>query len=543
MGLNFLFNRSRRFVAVAGLTLAAASAQPASSAPLSITYNTEFAFDVEHSPAEDHVISSPAENHIRGVHTFSLETFPAERDDLTQFLDGSWWLEDVSVSHEIRATARFTWTSKVATRFGVGMNIGFNLWADGISGQDQNFPVRQETGPLSRGDEVSFAASNVVRADLDIVPGPLTDAEGPAFGVARVFAMPLQHAEEATLSVEGTHTMRFGLDLPEPDPTPPAVIRTEGRSVPVRTGSLQDPVGTLSVRDGGGTVERADGTVVPIAQGMEVFRGDVVTKDPYGGIDIHLPDGSALQLGDVPYTVETFDFDPTPDGPDRWKDILRGMFVGAGGLVPRPDTSDEDIPVGFLGIRADAADVVKDHLIQNPDSSLFGDVGIFAETASPKAISTFIETPEDPFAIAFDYIFFDADMSLTMSFAGTDLWSTTSESASLGLLQSTELLIDWQAGLNELAFTFDGDSAGLSGIISGVTVDGVPLLEFEDWFFKGEGRDAFVLLADATQRAALQDAAAAGIAPVPIGGSFGFMIAGLLGFLGFARWRSGHRPL
>lgn len=125
MGLKFLFNRPRRFVAVVGLTLAAASAQPASSAPLSITYNTEFAFDAEYSTVE---------GPISEVHDYPLETFPAGPDDLSRHFDRS-WLEGVSVSHEIRATATFTWTSNQASRFGLGTSIDFTLWTDGIAGQ------------------------------------------------------------------------------------------------------------------------------------------------------------------------------------------------------------------------------------------------------------------------------------------------------------------------------------------------------------------------------------------------------------------------
>ena len=236
--------------------------------------------------------------------------------------------------------------------------------------------------------------------------------------------------------------------------------------------------------------------------------------------------------------------DPEPGGAFSW---LRGVFLFVSDLIPRDDPEDieflEQLPgydcgsggrpkpcIGSIGFRGDAEEAVRQDLLNNP-TPLYGDAGIWLETASPMSASTVIDVVDGEFVMSFDYTFLDAGSSLTVTLGGTEILSLLADEHTVGALETIELTLDWETITSELVFTLDGPSAGLGALIYNLAFPGRDILDTDDWFVDGNGTAEFVYVTSDVQMAAL----ASSVVPVP---AAAWLFGSALGLLGWMKRRA-----
>jgi hypothetical protein len=60
---------------------------------------------------------------------------------------------------------------------------------------------------------------------------------------------------------------------------------------------------------------------------------------------------------------------------------------------------------GGPGIRGDAEEILSRELLADPESNLYGNVGIWVENASPVGVSTVVEVPDGNLDLDLSFIF------------------------------------------------------------------------------------------------------------------------------------------
>jgi hypothetical protein len=230
---------------------------------------------------------------------------------------------------------------------------------------------------------------------------------------------------------------------------------------------------------------------------------------------------------------ETYTFDAVYDSDESNFSWLRGLFVFTSGLIGRDEPDDVvnlDTNYGSLGIRGSAEQIVRNELLNNPNSTLYGNAGIWLETASPMSVSTIVDTSEDAFNFSFDFSFLDPNTTLTVTLGETDILTLFSGDFELGARESISMSLDWEALSTELVFTLDGDTTGLDALIYNVWFPGADVASITDWFVEGNGTAELVYVTSDVQLDALAEVAAV---PTPI--AFWLFSSGLLGLVGLAR--------
>jgi hypothetical protein len=315
--------------------------------------------------------------------------------------------------------------------------------------------------------------------------------------------------KSGTGSVNATfyQTITFSDAYANPESIQPVVIKdlnsTEpfsDKSVSVPVGS--DPIGVVQDVSGTASVTRQNGNVEPLTLGTPIYYGDIIETEPGGTANVFFADETSFIIGeDARLEVDEYVYDPSAGEVNSGRTLLRGVFLFTSGLIGNSDPEDlEVIDPGCcgVGIRGSAEDIVREELLNNPNSVLYGNAGIWMETASPVSASTFVELPAEPFTFGFDFTFLTPEGNLTVNVGGLDVFSFSATPEDVGVTQSAAVELDWEPITTEVTFTFDGP-AGNTFLLSNLDLLGLTFTDLDGWFHEGNGPAQFVWIATEEQ--------------------------------------------
>ncbi|SDX85305.1 VPLPA-CTERM protein sorting domain-containing protein [Albimonas donghaensis] len=288
-----------------------------------------------------------------------------------------------------------------------------------------------------------------------------------------------------------------------------------------------DRAGTVGETTGEVLVRRADGTTFTPRPGDAIGLGDRIETMDDGTLRLDLDDGSEFDVpADTSLDIDAFVYDPDSD--DTPYELNRPVmeFMRTLHRIPRepePDF-DDDTSKSSLGIRGDAEEELRRHLLENPEDVL-GYVGIYMETASPVGVSTLVAASDDIAVLSFDYSFLSGAGFLSVELGGTEIFFDIAGDA--GEMRSASLSLDIgdPGRLSELLIRVDGE-AGLGFSLWNVMFDGTPLDDLDAFARLGAGPVTAALIASSEEYDRML--AGAGVVPTPVPAA-GLLLAGALG--------------
>lgn len=132
---------------------------------------------------------------------------------------------------------------------------------------------------------------------------------------------------------------------------------TPGQYAQSAPGEAASPIGQVETSTGDVKVIRADGTEEKIAEGDQIFLGDILETGADGAIGITLADESNFSLGeDGRVTMDEMIYDPGAQTGSLGVSILQGAFTFVSGQIAKTDPNAMEIttPTATIGIRGTA---------------------------------------------------------------------------------------------------------------------------------------------------------------------------------------------
>ncbi|MBI3445964.1 MAG: FecR domain-containing protein, partial [Magnetospirillum sp.] len=119
-------------------------------------------------------------------------------------------------------------------------------------------------------------------------------------------------------------------------------------------GSGATAIGKVETLSGTATAKRADGTVIDLHKGDNVFEGDVLQTPQGGAVAIVFADGTTMSLGEKGRLVlDQLTYDPGAKTGEAHMSLVTGSFALVSGQIPKttPDALSLKTPTMTVGIR------------------------------------------------------------------------------------------------------------------------------------------------------------------------------------------------
>ena len=190
-----------------------------------------------------------------------------------------------------------------------------------------------------------------------------------------------------------------------------------------------------------GTVEDVEGTVYVIGPdgvrkeagpGTPIHFGDIVETEEDGAANIVFKDDTTFTIsGNAEIVIDEYIYDTSDPDAEHFS-FLRGLFIFTSDLIGNDNETDSEIDQyqGGPGIRGDAAEIIKEDLLENPTPE-FGDVGIWVETGSPVTAEIETDFTGGEQTLSFDMRFLDPGATLTVSISGLPVFEIGAEDDTL----------------------------------------------------------------------------------------------------------------